>query len=137
MIKLNYPVILSHWCSTTVSLENYPLYSSIFLPDVTKFSQQVSYHMRAKFKKNLNLFKTQSETQEGCMQGIYKRDSKWRRIFPLFLWVRTRKSQSQKETYFLIFVHFQVLVHNENSRFWTGSHQPVWSYTGQLCDAFS
>ena len=32
--------------------------------------------MRAKFKKNLNLFKTQAETQEGCMQGIYKRDSK-------------------------------------------------------------
>ena len=41
--------------------------------------------MRAKFKKNLNLFKTQSETQEGFMQGIYKGDSKRNRIFPLFL----------------------------------------------------
>ena len=63
--------------------------------------------MRAKFKKNLNLFKTQSETQEGCMQGIYKGDSKRNRIFPLFLWVKTRKSQSQKEIYVLIFLIFK------------------------------
>ena len=27
LIILNYPVILSHWCNTTVSLETFPLYS--------------------------------------------------------------------------------------------------------------
>ena len=34
LITLNYPVILSHWRSTTVSLETYPLYSLIFSLDI-------------------------------------------------------------------------------------------------------